>query len=515
MASSDTTVVTRKTVRIRTSRFACLRPTNCWCLIIAWASRFLVKELAKAPHDQALNAARISLYKCIVGPHFDKIKHEGEQNSDIIAIEYANRPKAIKDFTRGIGPTAVAVEIKAMLEDVFLGTKYYVPDEPCKSFQRKHEAIEIWAREPGVQKNLDSLGDRKRLKLFEMMSEFLLRILHAEDCLLEHRKSVAATVAKTRDHEMDRGWLLMPAAPHLRLEPPKGQIQRSSTVPIPAARRFAEVNAPTYDPILPKHLDTSASKTEAAKSTKTQGRVTTDLNTTTPQPGTTEKALAEHLRINYTYHWLYLSFWAITLHAHGSSLPVLLCFDDANSHRFKEIIGRNLELRAFASPKTTALVSILLEETLHIFDEALWGFRKPVRNFEKVGRNEYTISAVRRWLICSSLQRRQEHLLEREDDKSGYQIHFEIHELSRHLIHSQETLGAAQTVMEAMKNIIKPGDTQFGGLLDLVHFSLTFINNLRLRAGAFVERINNETSLVSAEGQVACGSSTNPALILQ
>lgn len=70
-------------------------------------------------------------------------------------------------------------------------------------------------------------------------------------------------------------------------------------------------------------------------------------------------------------------------------------------------------------------------------------------------------------------------------------MYFGMHELLRHLIHSQETLGAAEEVLKAALTESEKADAY------VLRFCLTFVTNLKLRAGAFVQRLNNELSLVN------------------
>ncbi|TDZ27038.1 hypothetical protein Cob_v001444 [Colletotrichum orbiculare MAFF 240422] len=66
---------------------------------------------------------------------------------------------------------------------------------------------------------------------------------------------------------------------------------------------------------------------------------------------------------------------------------------------------------------------------------------------------------------------------------------FNMHEISRHLIHSQETLNAAETMFMAILDSQKWKGTMATEILRFCH---EFLINLKLRARAFVERLNNE-----------------------
>ncbi|KAK1489359.1 hypothetical protein CCUS01_03406 [Colletotrichum cuscutae] len=184
------------------------------------------------------------------------------------------------------------------------------------------------------------------------------------------------------------------------------------------------------------------------------------------------------------YHWLFLSFWSVFLYPDNAAKSndemskqtreVILCFDNASGSRMKQ------KMKAFLGEQhPRSLLPQVIEEIVHMYDDALWGFRTPVRDVEKL---------------------RGQHMPKRNDaeekDESDRrrQNYFDMHELSRHLIHSQETLSAAETTLKAIIGSQEPllVEKRAG---EISRFSELFIKNLRFRAAAFVERLNNEISL--------------------
>lgn len=83
-----------------------------------------------------------------------------------------------------------------------------------------------------------------------------------------------------------------------------------------------------------------------------------------------------------------------------------------------------------------------------------------------------------------------------------------MHELSRHVIHIHETLGVAQSTLESMVRSYKEhrkqskalgGNTVVnhpGEIEAILQFYASFVANLKMRALAFNERLQNEIRLV-------------------
>ncbi|CEJ94743.1 hypothetical protein VHEMI10259 [[Torrubiella] hemipterigena] len=180
--------------------------------------------------------------------------------------------------------------------------------------------------------------------------------------------------------------------------------------------------------------------------------------------------------IKHMYHWFYFYFWAMEFQKNNAQ--VLLCFDDGNSPKIKFLIEHILRDAAGKSQRPR-IWDLVLEQVAGIYDTALWGFRSPVRNIER-RRQEHALK-VPSGSYNAMDKKAAEHL----------KLYFDMHELSRHLIHSQETLAAAEATFAAIMNRQRL-NSQSG---DAAEFCLTFVKNLRLRAVAFVDRLNNEISL--------------------
>lgn len=82
-------------------------------------------------------------------------------------------------------------------------------------------------------------------------------------------------------------------------------------------------------------------------------------------------------------------------------------------------------------------------------------------------------------------------------------LYMEMHELSRHAIHMSETLQvAAKTVKSTLRYVDShplPDESKAGvaNTIAGLQFSASFLANLKLRADAFVDRLENEIRLVS------------------
>lgn len=87
--------------------------------------------------------------------------------------------------------------------------------------------------------------------------------------------------------------------------------------------------------------------------------------------------------IKYMYHWLFLAFFTIWVKpGRGNAKPaqIILCFDDANGRRVERAINKTLA--DIACPYS--LIGRLAESITLVFDDALWSFRTPIRQIEKV-----------------------------------------------------------------------------------------------------------------------------------
>ncbi|KAK2006011.1 hypothetical protein LZ32DRAFT_115989 [Colletotrichum eremochloae] len=117
-----------------------------------------------------------------------------------------------------------------------------------------------------------------------------------------------------------------------------------------------------------------------------------------------------------------------------------------------------------------------------MYDAALWGFRSPVRDIEK-----------RRPMHKDKTDQAKGQGKKEEQRRSiRLDTYTNMHELSRHLVHSQETLNAAETTFQAILRSKQWDGTTAREMLEFCH---TFVVNLKLRAGAFVDRLDNEIAL--------------------
>jgi hypothetical protein len=98
------------------------------------------------------------------------------------------------------------------------------------------------------------------------------------------------------------------------------------------------------------------------------------------------KEIRHDLPHNKAYTWQYLAFCSLWCKKQKDSLGtyVLLCFDV--SQRVQTTISNGLRATQGADlcSDPFTLQSELMEIIVTLYDEALWTFRKPVRNIEKV-----------------------------------------------------------------------------------------------------------------------------------
>ncbi|KAF4424796.1 hypothetical protein CFRS1_v014854 [Colletotrichum fructicola] len=313
---------------------------------------------------------------------------------------------------------------------------------------------------------------KKRLDLYEVIDEILLRIWHALDCIGEKREGDRVKDLNPPSSESPSsgtpGTLAKSGTHSQRVElPPSGQTTHSKAFPRPHIRRPNWTNKISH---------------------RSEDRPRKDK----------ENPKAEELSL---YHWLFLSFWTVDgkngqddhqKNAGGGQsneeersqrrAEVLLCFDDASGLRWQQLAEKALEgsCRAGSVTPQPVLLPQLVKSIVHTYDDALWGFRKPVRNIEKREATQKEESAK------LSKKQQESQRFNREETYRN------MHELSRHLIHSQETLNAAETTLAAIAKGPQWKDTSQE---DLFQFCHSFVINLKLRAGAFVDRLDNEIAL--------------------
>ncbi|KAI1451938.1 hypothetical protein F4805DRAFT_60031 [Annulohypoxylon moriforme] len=181
-----------------------------------------------------------------------------------------------------------------------------------------------------------------------------------------------------------------------------------------------------------------------------------------------------------TYGWLYLSFcslWLFDPNTQHTSC-VFICFDD--STEIQDEIVKAFENYPIANIKRhhNAAHDALLRAIIWKYDEALWRFRRPIREIEK-GRRGFaeTVKIMRERAYLSG--------------DGLINTYNTLHELSRHVIHMSETLQAASETTQSImrQSDLAPAQQEiFYGL----NFSSGFLVNLKLRADAFTSRLDNE-----------------------
>ena len=94
------------------------------------------------------------------------------------------------------------------------------------------------------------------------------------------------------------------------------------------------------------------------------------------------------------YNWQYLAFHSLWFAPKASGVPatqILFCFDV--SSKMKKFILDGFQASATDSIKGCpfAVYDTLMETVITYYDQALWAFRKPIRDYEKVRRTELAL----------------------------------------------------------------------------------------------------------------------------
>ncbi|KAI0502741.1 hypothetical protein F5B22DRAFT_632198 [Xylaria bambusicola] len=193
------------------------------------------------------------------------------------------------------------------------------------------------------------------------------------------------------------------------------------------------------------------------------------------------------------YGWLYLSFCAISLkHDDGArNTNILVCFDDCSKIRKDIEYAFEGYCWSLLSQNLLSVHDALLRQIIWQYDRALWLFRGPIREIEQ-GRDEFS-NGLNTKIGVTIPGPNSRGVIGRYDD---------MHEYARHVIHSSETLQAASAVANKIIDHFERQNTSekndFGksdNILNGLRFSAQFLMNLKLRADAFKERLNNEIQL--------------------
>jgi hypothetical protein len=155
--------------------------------------------------------------------------------------------------------------------------------------------------------------------------------------------------------------------------------------------------------------DTSLSRAPSSAKSRHSGHMQPGYS----QPeksGRESKPAEKKTRATYMYHWLFLSFFTLTLYRSDTTdqsrspsdtaIPleqdnkkqaeiiseIVLCFDNANGKWIKDAF-KNLDMQPSGERQLDFPCRVLpriLEALSKVYDKALWGFRVPIRNIEKV-----------------------------------------------------------------------------------------------------------------------------------
>lgn len=93
----------------------------------------------------------------------------------------------------------------------------------------------------------------------------------------------------------------------------------------------------------------------------------------------------------YMYHWLYLSFFTLWFESKSpngkKTTQIILCFDDAHGKRVEDAIQEAVGLDSYPELDCPyGIIRRIVEAVTRIYDDALWTFRAPVRQIEKVSK---------------------------------------------------------------------------------------------------------------------------------
>ncbi|KAH8803020.1 hypothetical protein F5884DRAFT_494327 [Xylogone sp. PMI_703] len=453
---------------------------------VASACRFLIKELSQIPESSKFRDEKKTIQKVLLP---ELLESAGADAVDIVSVpevsnesllgeflkkwqewkkehynslsQNSEEDKANSESFRILSEEDDRQNIQAAIEDLDRILKGF---ENNDFFQHLHAVIDEWDNLPDGAATFRWLSKSVRKDLYKLFMEALANSIHQPVCIMGRSQKSQVKESLPQNEELSGG----------------NNGSQQSEQKTPGVPQESEQKG---------HGAQQQSKRKAQR--QNNSRMVGWWNGKQSQRKDSEDKEDKKDKLMHTYHWFFLFFWTVFLHHNNEDPPpeshgippqggngpldpegtqIFLCFDDASGPKMKEIIKKILEMRCGLAPlgHNSVLLPQVVEEVLHVYDTALWGFRSPVRDIEK---------------------RRQEHI---GKIKKDFNIYFDMHELSRHLIHSEETLAAAETTLNAILQSDWPLNTSKNST---IQFSLTFIKNLNLRAKAFIERLENEIRL--------------------
>ncbi|OJJ36953.1 hypothetical protein ASPWEDRAFT_436777 [Aspergillus wentii DTO 134E9] len=209
-----------------------------------------------------------------------------------------------------------------------------------------------------------------------------------------------------------------------------------------------------------------------------------------------DKNASEEEAAEYGYDWHFMAFCSLwrsrTLeYSKAPVIPatnILICFD-LQDHQQDDMIKIVRERHSTQSKNDPFhLLQLASSFVMKQFELDLWTFQKPIRNIEKARDNALQRSAKDELLF-----------------KRRFKGYTSMHELSRHVIHISESLNVASNNLLAIARDhqdLTPS-IRSTNTTKALQLHANMLSNLRLRADAFVERMNNEigcaSNLVSVE----------------
>lgn len=323
------------------------------------ASRFLIKELAEILDTSALHKTRRKLYR--LHPRVSKRINESNLDPDIVSLPDPSNPELVKKFMDSVPQWKVRKVIarrmltaESLLTELERHRKFRVM-HPVRAFDWDDDnetdtqnLVEGFAR----SKSLLPEGMEKVAKVFALASRYT-------ESFFELLRKLEMSQEPEASLSMLDQWMT---------EEKMASAVLAALFNVTGGKETKALDL-LDDLLLNTFHKANCLLENNAEKPATKGETVSDLDIT---------------EIKQIYHWLFFFFWIKALPQRTGSGQILLCFDDADCPKLKNIIrsilSRNVE--SWDSPEK--LLFSIVEQTVRIYDSALWGFRTPVRTIEKV-----------------------------------------------------------------------------------------------------------------------------------
>lgn len=355
--------------------------------------RFLVKELNEIDNDSQFDEVRQELYDLIPQPLKEKLeKQRSITESDIASFPDDTNHTLLHSFVHEFWEDILrAISDKLMSQDPgqnqiqesrhFKGHRHpslelkRLGDNRQTTFETKAEFLASYSLPPS-----NELVDR----CYQEGSEHRRHFIRMLGDLAESQDPPTACDVLRRWMKKDKAQLVLSSVIEICMEKDFKFLKLIDEMLVRIYHRSNCLLEDRPEPAEPAEPTTQDEPTANDQATKVKAKAKPKLLKTKVHSKAIEALKCREIKL--IYHWFFFFFWirTFTQPSDKSSTQVMLCFDDCDSPKIKQIIRKILSKDKTSWDTPEKLLYCITEQVVSIFDAALWGFRVPVRAIEKV-----------------------------------------------------------------------------------------------------------------------------------